>query len=213
MCSDILGLSGGARLQSQIVSVLRDQVARIIIGTVFVFVGFAACGVAAMRRWSGARVLVWLGIWSAMYGASPLLDSLRSVGILPEWIQVSVPYIRISAGYLILVVAALAWMQLSLDKLHVFLRAVTFLALLIGLAGIAVFVFTGAADKLVAYNQLLTTCSLFVLVMVAAVPKLSRKFLVIPDRGIFLAGTLVFALEALAKGLRPLKSPRARYGD
>ncbi len=46
---------------------LRDQVAHIVFGTVFLFVGLAACGIAAMRRWSGTRVLVWLGIWSALF--------------------------------------------------------------------------------------------------------------------------------------------------
>jgi len=36
------------------------QVADIIIGTLFVFIGFACCAIAAMRRRSGVRVLVWL---------------------------------------------------------------------------------------------------------------------------------------------------------
>lgn len=112
---------------------LRDQVADIIFGTVFLFVGFAACGIAAMRRRSDMRVLVWLGIWSAMHGARPLVDALTVVGILPHWLQVSVPYIDTVIMYLILVVAALAWMELSLDKLRFFLKAVTFIGLVIGL--------------------------------------------------------------------------------
>lgn len=184
---------------------LRDQVADIVFGTVFLFVGFAACGIAAMRRRSGVRVLVWLGIWSAMYGARPLVDSLTMVGILPHWLQVSVPYIDTVIMYLILVVAALAWMELSLDKLRFFLKAVTFIGLVIGLAGIVFFILTGANNKLILYNQLLATCSLSVLVAVVAVPRLSRKFLVISDRGVLLAGTLVFALEALYVNLaRPM---------
>jgi hypothetical protein len=176
---------------------LRDQVAEIIFGTVFLFVGFAACGIAAMRWRSGMRVLVWLGIWSAMYGARPLADSLTVVGILPHWLLVSIPYIDTAILYLILVVAALVWMELSLDKLRFFLRTVIFIALPIGLAGIVLFIFTGENNKLILYNQFLAACSLSVLVAVVAVPRLSRKFLVMPNRGVLLAGTLVFAVEAL----------------
>ncbi len=73
---------------------LRNQVAHIVFGTVFMFVAFAACGISAMRRWSGTRVLVWLGVWSALYGARPLADALARVAILPRWFQISVPYIR-----------------------------------------------------------------------------------------------------------------------
>jgi sigma-B regulation protein RsbU (phosphoserine phosphatase) len=184
-------------LQDQALTVLRDQLAHIVIGTVFLFVGFAACGIAAMRRWSGVRVLVWLGIWSAMYGARPLVDSLTKVGILPQWFQVSVPYTDTVITYLILVVAALAWMELSLDKLRFLLKAVVFVGLVIGLAGIVLFIFTGANNKLIPYNRLLATCSLAVLVTVLAVPRLSRKFLVMHNRGVLLFGTMVFALEAL----------------
>jgi len=41
---------------------VRGQVADIIGGTVFLFMGLAACGVAAMRRRSGVRMLIWWGI-------------------------------------------------------------------------------------------------------------------------------------------------------
>ncbi len=87
-------------------TLLRNQIAEIIFGTVFLFVGFAACGTAAMRWRSGTRILVWLGIWSAMCGARPLADSLTVAGILPHWRLVSIPYIDTAILYLILVVAA-----------------------------------------------------------------------------------------------------------
>ncbi len=184
---------------------LRGQVADIALGTVFVFVGFVACGIAAMRRRSGVRVLVWMGIWSAMYGARPLVDSLARVGILPHWLQVSVPYIDTVIMYLILVVASLAWMELSLDKLRLFIKGVTFCGLAIGLAGIVFFILTGTQNKLILYNYFLATCSLSVLVAVVAVPRLSQKYLVMPNRGVLLAGTLIFALEALYVNLtRPM---------
>lgn len=184
---------------------LPDQVAKIVFGTVFVFTGLAACGIAAMRRRSGVRALVWLGIWSALYGARPLVDALAAVGILPHWLQVSVPYIDVANRHLIVVVAALAWMELSRDRLRLVLKAVVFVGLAIGLAGIAVFTFGGANDRLLIYDQLLTTCLLSVLVAVLMAPKLSHRFLAIPERGVLLAGSLVFALQALFVNLlRPM---------
>ena len=184
---------------------LRDQVARILFGTIFLFAGFAACGIAAMRRWRGTRVLVWLGVWSALYGSRPLADALATVGILPHWLQVSVPYMDVVNIYLIPVVASIAWMELSLDKLRFLLKAVAFAGTVIAVAGITLFTFTGANTGLILYNQLLTTCLLSVLLTVIVVPKLSHKFLVMPNRGVLLAGTLIFAMQALFVNLsRPL---------
>ena len=82
--------AGGARLQDQALATLRGQLADIISGAVFVFVGLAACGIAAMRRRSGVRALIWWGIWSAMYGALRLGDSIAAAARLPHWFQVSV---------------------------------------------------------------------------------------------------------------------------
>ncbi len=196
---------GGAPLQDQVLAVFRDQVARIVFGTVFLFVGVAACGIAAMRRRSGVRALVWLGIWSALYGARPLADALAAVGVLPHWLQVSVPYIDVGNTYLIVVVASIAWMELSLGKLRFLLKALAVVGLLIALAGIVLFIFNHADSRLIPYNLVLVTCLLSVLVTVLAVPKLSRRFLVIPNRGVLLAGTLIFSVQALSVNLlRPM---------
>jgi phosphoserine phosphatase RsbU/P len=186
--------------------VLRDQVANIISGTVFLFLGFAACGIAAMRRRSGVRVLLWMGVWSAMYGVNSLVGSLSKVGLLPPWFEVGVPYLGIAINYLILVAAARAWLELTLGKLRFLLRAAMFAALAIGMAGIAFFVFTGSDNKWIFFaNNLLAVCILCVLVAVVAVPRLARQFLVMPDRGVLLVGTLAFAVEALYTNLsRPL---------
>jgi sigma-B regulation protein RsbU (phosphoserine phosphatase) len=201
-------------LQDQALAVLRSQFTDIVFGTVFLLVGFAACGIAAMYRRSGVRVLVFLGVWSAMYGARPLADSMTKMGILPHWFQAGVPYMDTVILYLILVVATLAWMELTADKLRSFLKVVTVVGLVIGLAGIVYFIFTGVDDRLILYNHLLATCALTVLVTVVAVPRLSRKFLVIQDRGVLLAGMLVFAVEALYVNLsRPFGYPSSSLWD
>jgi sigma-B regulation protein RsbU (phosphoserine phosphatase) len=194
--------------------VLRDRVADIIFGTVFLFGGLAACGIAAMRRRSGVRALIWLGIWSALYGARPLVDSLAAVALVPRWFQVILPYLDTGISYLILVAASLAFLQLSQGKLRLFLQGVILVGLAIASAGISFFVFTGSSDKLMPYNNLLATCSLAVLVTVVAVPRLSRKYLILPNRGVLAVGTLIFAIEALYSNLeRPLHYHHSHIWD
>ncbi len=190
---------------------LRGEVADIIIGSIFLFVGLAACGIAGIRRRSGTRIFAWLGIWSAMYGAMLLSESQAVVGVSPRWLQVSAPYANTAMMYLLIVVGALAFLELSLGKLRFVIQVAAFLGLAIAVAGIAFFVFTGSNDKLMLYNSLLSVCVLIILMTVIAVPGLSGKYLVLPDRGVLATGTLVFVIEALCNSLsRPLgfETPR-----
>jgi phosphoserine phosphatase RsbU/P len=107
--------------------------------------------------------------------------------------------------YLIFVVGSLAFLELTIGEIRFYLRGVVLLALAIGVSGTSFFVFTGSNDKLIPYDQLLTACSLAVLMTVVAVPRLSRKFLLLPNRGILAVGTFLFAIEALYVNMsRPL---------
>jgi len=51
---------------------LRGDVIDIVLGTVFLTVGAAACAIAAIRWRRGVRILVWWGIFSGMYGLQKL---------------------------------------------------------------------------------------------------------------------------------------------
>jgi phosphoserine phosphatase RsbU/P len=83
--------------------------------------------------------------------------------------------------------------------------------LVIAIAAIGFFVFTGSSDKLMLYRHLLAACMLLVLTTTVAVPKLSSKYLVLPDRSVLAIGTFIFAIEGLWNNLsRPLgfETPR-----
>jgi sigma-B regulation protein RsbU (phosphoserine phosphatase) len=56
---------------------------------------------------------------------------------------------------------------------------------------------TGSKNGLMIYSDLLAIVALLVLVVVVSVPRLSRKFLVLPNRAVVVVGTLVFAFEGL----------------
>jgi sigma-B regulation protein RsbU (phosphoserine phosphatase) len=183
----------GAPLQDQLPVISREQLAVIMFGTVYVFIGLAACAFAAVRRREEVRLFLWLGVWSAMCGTRLLAESPAVVGVLPQWIQFRVPFVWTVVVYLVLPVATRAWLELSIGRVRVFLRAVVCVSALIGTAGIVIFVVTGSRDKLLAYNNLLAVVALVVLVVVVLVPQLSRKFLVLPDRAVVVAVSLAFA--------------------
>jgi len=193
---------------------LRGQLVNIMSGAVFLFIGLASCFLAAVRRRGGVRIFVWLGIWSGLWGARLLAESAAVVAALPHWVQISVPFLRIAVTYLLLPVASLAWLELSAGKFRHFLRALIFISLAIGVTGIGIFVITGFGDKLIPYNNLLAAAALLVLVIIVAVPALSRKFLTLPNRAVMVAGTLVFAAEALYFSLSRLlhyHTPTTRF--
>jgi hypothetical protein len=195
--SAILACLGGAPLQDQLPVISREQLAIIMFGTVYVFIGLAACAFAAVRRREEVRLFLWLGTWSAMYGGRLLAESPAVVDVLPQWIQFRVPFVWTVIVYLVVPVATLAWLELSIGRVRIFLQAVLFLSGFIGVAGIVIFVITGSRDKLLSYNNLLAAVALLVLVVVVLVPQLSRKFLVLPNRAVVIAGTLIFALQGM----------------
>lgn len=184
-------------MQDQVLAMLRGQLVGIMSGAVFLFIGLASCSLAAVRRRGGVRIFVWLGIWSGLWGARLLAESAAVVAALPHWVQISVPFLRIAVTYLLLPVASLAWLELSIGKFRHFLRALVFISLATAVAGIGVFVITGSGDRLIPYSNLLAAAALLVLVIIVAVPALSCKFLVLPNRAVMVVGTLVFAAEAL----------------
>ena len=143
------------------------------------------------------RTILWLGLWSALYGAKPLANSLAAVEEVPRWFRAGLPFLDVVNAYFIVVVASLAFLELTTGMVRLFLKAVVLVGSAIGVAGIVLFVYTGSNRKLILYNELLVTGMLVVMVIVLVLPGLSRQYFVLPNRGVLAGGTLFFALEAL----------------
>jgi phosphoserine phosphatase RsbU/P len=151
------------------------------------------------------RIFVWLGIWSALYGAQELSHTPAVIAALPHWLQISAPYANNVMAYLMVVLGSLSFWELSLGRLRFLIGAIAVAGLAIAVAAIILFVRTGSSEKLTLYNNLLAVCVLAVLAAVVATPRLSSQYLALPNRGVLAAGTLAFALEALYANLaRPL---------
>ena len=176
---------------------LRGQIADIVVGSIFVFVGLATCAIAAFRRGRGVRVFVWLGIWSAMYGVARLDRSPAVMAASPRWLQIGAPYADIVITYLLVVAGSLSFLELSLGRLRRLIQAAAVLGVAIAAGGIFAFIFMKPTDRWQLCNNLLATAILLILVIVVAVPRLSARYLALQDRRVMAAGTLVFAGEAL----------------
>jgi phosphoserine phosphatase RsbU/P len=199
---------------NQVVATLRSDIIEICTGTSFVVFGLVGLAVAALRRRSGVSAIVWVGIWSAMYGVLSLVGAALFISALPHGLQLAAPYVRVLVNYLMLVVATIAWLQISRGRYRLLLKVIVYAALFVALLGFAFFVFTGEPDKLSLWNNLLAACSLVLLLTTITVPSLSRKYLVLPQRGVLAVGSLLFALEALFGNLsRPLGFHAGRIWD
>jgi phosphoserine phosphatase RsbU/P len=197
-------------LEDQLLAMLRGQLVDIVFGAVFLFIGLAACSIAAIRRRSGVRLVTWLGIWSAMYGTGLLFRSPAVVAALPLLLQTSVPYVNTSIAYLLAVFAMLSFLELSRGGIRPFIKILILAEVLVAVVGIGWFAAGGSADKFIPYHRILSDCGLLVLIAVVTVKKLSAKFLVLFDRRVLATGTLVLATEALwSNVLRPVHSQQS----
>src|SRR5208337_4590725 len=180
---------------------LRAQVTDIVLGTIFLSIGAAACAIAAIRWRRGVRILVWWGIFSGMFGLQTLVQTPTILAALPHFLNSAIPYISTAIMYLLLVSALLAWRELSLGKLRFLVQLEILAGLAIAAAGMGTFVLTGSADRWMFYNHLLAVFAMLILVAVVLVPRLGSKFLVIANHRVLTAGTLIFAVEALYTNL------------
>ena len=198
---------------------LAGAITELAAGTIFLFVGVAVCAIAAIRRRRGIRVFLWLGIWSAMYGAVRLCDSRAILAASPRWFRLGAPYASTAMSYLLVVAGSLSFLELSRGRLRAVMHAAIGLGLAIALAGLLAFATTGSTNRWMAYNNLLATGVLLILIVMVAVPDLSARYLALPSRNglalpsrnVLVVGTLAFAIEALYVNLgRPVgfRAPR-----
>jgi sigma-B regulation protein RsbU (phosphoserine phosphatase) len=174
----------------------RVQLAYIVLGTVFLFFGFASCAIAAIRRRTEVRVLIWLGLWSGMYGAGLLFRTAAVGAAFPGWLQACIPLTFKAISYLLVVVALLTWSELTRGKMQSLSRAMAAVGLAIGAGGIGLFAASGSVRVFLPLNNLLAVCVLISLTAVVVVPKLSARFVVFPNR-ILTVSTVVFSIDAL----------------
>jgi hypothetical protein len=187
-------------LEDQALVLLRDQVGGIFLGSVFLFIGLAACGIAAIRG-SGVRLLLWQGIFSVTYGARILMVVPASFHALPRSVWPSQHNVIWIITYLIPLPALLFWLELSRGKLRRVLQITFVAALANAVAGISSALITGSLALFMGVNNVLGIWIILSLTPVIDIPSLARRYLAIQSR-IAAIGVSVFAITALYQNLK-----------
>ena len=132
-----------------------------------------------------------------MFGWQELLKTPLIGDILPLWLRAPARFASVSFSYLVLVAAALTFLQLTTGPLRLVIK-IKFLAdLTVAVLGIGAFLLTGSEDAFLPYNSLLAASGLVILFVVTVVPALSRRYLVLQRHRVLTIGMLVFAAQAL----------------
>jgi phosphoserine phosphatase RsbU/P len=194
---------------------LRTEIAYIVLGTLFLFFGLAALTIAAIRERRETRILIWLGIWSVIYGINLLIRSPALVAALPHALQLGVPAAKSAAGFLFLVMGLLVLSELTVGKLSRFTQAMAVASGALAVVGITLLLVNGPAGPFQRLSNLLAIIAAAVLIPVFCLPKLSARFMAYPSR-ILTAGALVFAMDVLDRnlsGVLHLPAPSSRLWD
>jgi len=188
-------------MQNEVLAMLRGDVQEICIATTFVVLGLLSVSIAALRRRAGVRVFLWLGVWSAAYGVMHLLGARAVVLTLPGWMQVAAPYVFTTVSYTLVVCASLAWLDLITGAMRRMVIALVIASSATAVLGIGWFVATGVSNRFMLLNNLLAAAILVILLVTITNERLYKKYLLLPNRGVLVAGTLIFSAEALFTNL------------
>jgi sigma-B regulation protein RsbU (phosphoserine phosphatase) len=188
-------------LEDQALGIIRAQVGAIILGSVFLFIGLAACAIAAVRGRGGVRLLAWQGIFSALYGARILAQSPAAFSILPRSTWAGRDYVVAIITYVILIPAVLFWLELGLGIVRRLLQVTLLAALVNAIGGVSSAFIFRSPWAFLNYNKVLVACCFLPLAVVVAVPNLAKRFLAVPSR-ILTIGTLVLAGAVLYNNLQ-----------
>jgi phosphoserine phosphatase RsbU/P len=189
-------------MEDQVVAMLRGDLLEICMDTAFLVIGLTSCAVAFLRHRSGVRIFLWIGIWSAAYGLLHLLG-VRAVELaFPLWLRATTPYVITVIEYLLVVVAACAWLELTVGTMRRVVLWLLVAGAITAILGIGSFVIAGD-KRFMGLNNLVAAGFLSLLLINVTSKKLFEKYLRLPSRGFLVFGTVVFTLEALCVNLMP----------
>jgi sigma-B regulation protein RsbU (phosphoserine phosphatase) len=185
---------------AQVLSLMRNQVAGIVLGSVFFFVGLGALAVAALRRRQQVRLVIWFGIFSGLYGLRMLAQAPAAFALLPRAVWPFRGYAVAVITYIIILPALLFWLELAKGKLRRFIQVVAAAAAIVAICALIAAILYRRPDAFMPANN--AVAILFVLVVgpVNAIPSLSRRWMSEPSR-VLAFGAIVLALAVLANNL------------
>lgn len=167
-------------LQYPVLVMLREHLAGMLLGTIFLFVGLIACCIATVRRHGGSRLLVSFGLFIGLFGLRMLADADSALQLFlkspwPDRVEIGVDYVLV-------IPALLFWIELSRGALRRVLWSLTFLAAGIAMLGLGWFIVGGSPYTFLRYNLLLAILMTVVVGVLFVVPGVVKKYLVIQSQ-------------------------------
>jgi phosphoserine phosphatase RsbU/P len=187
-------------MEEQVLTMLRDQVGTIMLGTVFLFVGLVACGISAVRGRRNDRILVWFGLLNVMWSARVLAYAPAVFSVLPRsfW-AIRLDVIAI-LSYLTVIPAILFFLEMSRGLLRRFLQVMLIADVPICAAGVGAVLFTQSPYRFIHFSNTLVVLFILIIVLVVSIPSTAEKF-GIPRHRISTIGFLVVAVASLYANL------------
>jgi len=183
--------------QLQTVGWLRSQLPDIIAGVFFVLTALLAFAIASIRRRSRVRLLVWLGIWTGMFGVNELLHTPVIRELLPASLRASANFLSVVFSYLVIVAAGFAFLELTTGAIRMVAKVLISVDILIAVLGIGAFLVFGSEDAFLLPNNLLAVVGSAILTIVFLAPPLSRRYIVLPHHPVLTVGMLLFAAQSV----------------
>jgi sigma-B regulation protein RsbU (phosphoserine phosphatase) len=188
-------------MEEQALTVLRDQVGAIMLGTMFLLVGLISCAISALRPRKGKRILLWFGLLNILWGARILAYAPAAFALLPRsWWASRLDVIAI-LSYVTVVPGLLYFLEMSRGVLRRFLQIMLLAELPICAAGVGAVLFTKSPYRFIHFNNVLVVLLVLLIALVVSVPGLSERF-GFPRHRVSQLGLLATGLAALYANLR-----------
>ncbi len=178
----------------------RAEFAVVILGTIFVFIGVAACCIAVVRRGNTGRILAWFGIFSALYGVRLFAAVPTAFSLLVGSFSSSAPQIVWIITYVIMIPALLFWAELTVGTLRRIARIMVIPASAIAIAGTVSVLLHQSPVRFMPYNNVLVIGSLLAVAIANVVPRIGKQCLLIQSRA-SAVGTLILAAAVVHDNL------------
>jgi sigma-B regulation protein RsbU (phosphoserine phosphatase) len=188
-------------MDQQVLTMLSAQVGTIMLGTVFLFVGLAACGVSAIRGRREDLILLWFGLLNLLWGIRILAYSPAAFNVLPHSLGASRPSVIAILSYLTVIPGLLFFLEMSRGILRRFLQAMLIAELPICAAGIWAVLFTDSPYRFIHMSNVLAILFILLVTFVVAVPSVAEKSGIVRNR-VSTIGFLAFGVAALYANLR-----------
>ena len=153
---------------------VRDHLAEILLGTIFLFVGTTACAAAAFRRSRASRLLLWFGTFIGLYGARMLAILADIFHLYPH--SAWPAHVEVFVNYVLVVPSLLFWAERTRSWMKRLFQLLSAFGLAIAIAGLASYAITGNPAVFLRWSFLLAVGIMLLVGPLPIFPSFFRRY-------------------------------------